>query len=136
MTQSIKTSSYLLDSTNKLSFLSFFIVVDLQCYVNFRYVAIVVWSPSCIQLFCNAMDYSPPMFSVHGISQARILGWVAISCSWGFSWPRDWTHNSGVGRQILYHWATREAQFQVYSIVIRGWVVFVFVFFFADYIPV
>ena len=27
------------------------------------------------------MDYSPPGFSVHGISQARILEQVAISCS-------------------------------------------------------
>ena len=28
--------------------------------------------------------------SVHGISQARILEWVAISFSMGYSWPRDW----------------------------------------------
>jgi len=27
------------------------------------------------------MDYSPPGFSVHGIFQARILEWVAISYS-------------------------------------------------------
>ena len=27
---------------------------------------------------CNTMDYSPPGSSVHGISQARILEWVAI----------------------------------------------------------
>ena len=26
------------------------------------------------------------------------------------SWPRDWTYISCVGRQVLYHWATREAQ--------------------------
>ena len=31
------------------------------------------------------------------------------SFSRGSSWPRDWTHNSCTGRQILYHWATREA---------------------------
>ena len=29
--------------------------------------------------------------SVHGILQARILEWVAISSSRGSSWPRDWT---------------------------------------------
>ena len=29
--------------------------------------------------------------SVHGISQARILEWVAISFSRGIFWPRDWT---------------------------------------------
>ena len=30
---------------------------------------------------CNRMDCSPPGSSVHGISQARILEWVAISSS-------------------------------------------------------
>ena len=33
------------------------------------------------------LDYSPPDFSVHGIFQARILEWVAISYSRGFSNP-------------------------------------------------
>ena len=33
------------------------------------------------------MDYSPPGSSVHGISQARILEWLAISFSRGSSWP-------------------------------------------------
>jgi len=32
---------------------------------------------------CHSMDYSLPGFSVRGISQARILGWVAIPCSRG-----------------------------------------------------
>ena len=35
---------------------------------------------SCPTL-CDPMDCSPPGFSVHGISQARILEWVAISFS-------------------------------------------------------
>ena len=30
---------------------------------------------------CNPMDYSPPGASVHGILQARILGWVAMPSS-------------------------------------------------------
>ena len=33
---------------------------------------------SCIWLFCNPMDYSPPGSSVHGFTQERILEWVAI----------------------------------------------------------
>ena len=37
------------------------------------------------------MDCSPPGSSVHGILQARILEWVAISFSRGSSWPRDQT---------------------------------------------
>ena len=37
------------------------------------------------------MDCSPSGSFVHGILQARILGWFAISFSWGSSWTRDWT---------------------------------------------
>ena len=62
---------------------------------------------SCPAL-CDPMDCSPPGFSVHGISQARILEWVAISYSRDSSWPRNQTHISCVGRRILYHWATKE----------------------------
>ena len=40
---------------------------------------------------CNPMDYSPPDSSVHGILQARILEWIAISFSRGSSRPRDQT---------------------------------------------
>ena len=35
---------------------------------------------SCLTL-CDSMDCSPPISSVHGISQARILEWIAISSS-------------------------------------------------------
>ena len=55
------------------------------------------------------MDHSLTGSSVHGILQARILEWVAISFSRGSSWPRDQTWVSCIGRQILYRQATREA---------------------------
>ena len=77
---------------------------------------------SCPTL-CNPMDCSPPDSSVHGILQARTLKWVAISCSWGSSPPRDWTHVSCIsciGRWILYHWATWEA-WSVYHLQIFIW---------------
>ena len=48
--------------------------------------------------------------SVHWISQARILEWVALSFSKASSQPRDPNRVSWVsctGRQILYHCATR-----------------------------
>ena len=38
---------------------------------------------------CDPMDCSPPGSSVHGILQARILQWVAISFSRESSQPRD-----------------------------------------------
>ena len=40
---------------------------------------------------CDPMDGSPPDSSVHGIFQARILEWVAISFSRRSSQPRDQT---------------------------------------------
>ena len=45
---------------------------------------------NCVQLF-NSMDCSPPGSSVHGILQARILEWIAISFSRGSSQPRNGT---------------------------------------------
>ena len=58
---------------------------------------------------------SQPGPSVHWLSQARILAWVAISFSMGSSWPRDRTHVPCIGRWILYHWATSEAPIPPYS---------------------
>ena len=43
------------------------------------------------RLYCNPVDCSPPSTSVHGISPARILDWVAIPLSRGSSQPRDQT---------------------------------------------
>ena len=63
---------------------------------------------SCPTLY-DPIDYSMPGSSVCGISQTRILEWVAISSSRGSSWPRYRTHVSCVGRQFLHRWATREA---------------------------
>ena len=62
---------------------------------------------SCPPL-CNPMGCAPS--SVPGILQARILEWVAISSSRGSSWCRDQAYASCIGRRILYHWATGEAQ--------------------------
>ena len=55
------------------------------------------------------MDYSLPGSTVRGISQARILEWVAVSFSRGSFQIRDQTHVSCIGLWILYHWATVEA---------------------------
>ena len=43
---------------------------------------------------CDSMDCSLPGSSVHGILQARILEWVAVTSPRGSSWPRDQTHIS------------------------------------------
>ena len=71
----------------------------------------LTWACVCAQLLqsclilCNPMDCSPPGSSVYGISQARILEWVAMPSSRGSSWPRNWTHvscTSKIGKRILY----------------------------------
>ena len=46
----------------------------------FREEAVIVVSDSVVSSLCN-----PPGSSVHGVLQARILEWVAISFSWGSS---------------------------------------------------
>ena len=70
---------------------------------------VCVPAQSCLT-FWNNMDCSgPPGSSVHGIFQAEILEWVAISSSRGSSRPRDWTWISSIsctGRWVLYHCAT------------------------------
>ena len=54
-------------------------------YSRFSLVTYFIYAVLCLiaQLYltlCNSMDYSPPGSSVHGILQARILGW-------GLPWP-------------------------------------------------
>ena len=56
---------------------------------------------------CNLIAYSPPGSSVHGISQARMLEWIAMPTSRASSQPRDWTQVSYVScivRRVLYHY--------------------------------
>ena len=66
------------------------------CLITRNYVSksfgkkCVLVAQSCPTL-CDPMDCSPPGFSVHGIFQARILEWIAISFSKGTSQPRDQT---------------------------------------------
>ena len=47
---------------------------------------------SCVLTFCDPLDFSLPVSSTCGIFQTKILEWVAISSSRGFSQPRDQTH--------------------------------------------
>ena len=61
---------------------------------------------------CNLMDCSPPGSSVHGISQARILGWFAIPSPRGSSQPRGWTWVSCTAGRFFAIWTTRKALLQ------------------------
>ena len=64
---------------------------------------------SCLTLW-DPVDCRPPGPSVHGILQARILEWVAISFSRGSFWLRDWIQVSHIVGRFFTVWATREAQ--------------------------
>ena len=59
--------------------------------------------------FSTPWTVAPPGLSVHGILQARILEWAAVSFSRESSQPRDWTRVSWIGRQNLYWRAIKEA---------------------------
>ena len=79
--------------------------------IAFVYSCEVKWSElaqSCPTL-CDPMDSSPPGSSIHGILQARILEWVAISFSRGTSRPRDRTRVSHLACRGFTLWATGEA---------------------------
>ena len=61
----------------------------------------------CLTL-CDPMDCSLPGSPVHGIFQAIVLEWIAISFSSGSSRPRDWTRVSHIVDRHFTVWATRE----------------------------
>ena len=61
----------------------------------------------------DRMDCSSPGSYVHGIFQATILEWVAISYSKGSSQPREWSQVSHIAGRFFTVWTTREALFIV-----------------------
>ena len=63
---------------------------------------------SRVSLFATLQNYSPPGSSVHGISQASILEWVAIPLSRGSSQPRDRAWVSHIVGRLFTIWVTRE----------------------------
>ena len=65
-------------------------MISLAYRFFFKYVK----SLSHVQLLSDPIYCSPPGSSVHGILQARILEWVAISFSRRSSRPRDRAHIS------------------------------------------
>ena len=59
-------------------------------------------------VYCNSVDWNLPGSSVHGISQAGILEWIAIFFLKGSTWPRDGAHISCTERGFFTIWAARE----------------------------
>ena len=79
-------------------------------YCVFPFICVCVKvTQSCPTLY-NPVGCNLPGFSVHGILQARILEWVAIPFSRGFSQFRDWTQVSHIAGGFFTSWDTSEAQ--------------------------
>ena len=74
---------------------------------------------------CDPTDCSLSGSSVHGIFQARVLEWIAISFSRGSSQPRNWTWVSRIAGRLFTIWATREAPDWNISIYLSKFVVVV-----------
>ena len=85
-----------------------YIHIYIYIYVYVWYFCYCLATKLCLTLR-NPMDCSLPGSFVFGISQARILEGAASSFSSESSrlWVRTWV--TFIGREILYHWATREA---------------------------
>ena len=88
-----------------------------------RNTGLFTYGCCCLVAVSNSLwphDCSPPGSSAYRISQTRILEWNAIAFSRGSSQTRVQTRISCIGRQILYHWATREAPSPMGVLVYAG----------------
>ena len=77
----------------------------LQGSVSVHQVCVCSVAQLCLTL-CDSADCSPPGFSVHGVFQARILEWVAISSSRGIFLIQGLNMCLLHWQVILYHGAT------------------------------
>ena len=76
--ESIHTKTHTHSQTKNIVLLQFTQVLS-HMKQPFRTTVLAQSEPT----LCNIMDYNRPDSSVHGISQAKILEWVAISYSRG-----------------------------------------------------
>ena len=70
--------------------------VSVTFFETFHIISVCMLVAQSCPTLCDPMDCSPPASSVHGIFQARVLEWVAVSSSRG-SFPTQ-------GSNPLLHW--------------------------------
>ena len=90
------------------------------CLSHIRFTSLVPeWNQVCVSCLSRQVlsDASATPWTVArqaplslGFPRQGYWEWVAIPFSRRPFWPRDQTLDSCIGRRILYHWATREAQ--------------------------
>ena len=78
------------------------VCVCVYACARYVYCCCCLVAQSCPTL-CEPLDHSLPGSSVHVVSHARILEWVAISSSRGSSQPRERTCISCTGSRVLDH---------------------------------
>ena len=77
----------------------------------------VLVTQSCPTL-CDPMDCNPPGSSVHGILQARIFEWVAITFSRGSTWSKVWTWVSHITDRFCTVWVTKLSPISCHLLVV------------------
>ena len=77
-------------------------------------LCVYVFICSVVPDSCDPIDCILPGSAVHGILQARMLEWVAISC-YTSSWPRNWTWVSWIAGGLFTDWATKDAGYIMWN---------------------
>ena len=78
----------------------------------FLYVwKVYIWVTQSCPTLGDPMDHSMPGYSVHWLSQATILEWIAIPFSQGYSQSRDWTCVPCIAGRFFTIWITRKTLF-------------------------
>ena len=115
-------------SSLNLMFLRFISFAACNCHYFLLHACMLKSYPT----FCDPVDYSLLSSSLHGILWARILEWVAMPSSRGFSWSRDRTYISCVSciaGGFFTHRATREALFSSTAWYYKNMLYFTFSFY-------
>ena len=111
--QGLFTQHLSLHNTQLLSNLNFSFTACPSSGPSFHFPMLMSYPVCLLSGVCLfATPWTVAHQTAHGISQARILDWVAISSCRDLCTPRHWTCISWIsciGRGILYHLATWEA---------------------------
>ena len=91
------------DFSNQKYRISYDADLSTQILIPFKHNSWITLRPKVMTILSSVISDTlwlhglyPPVSSVQGILQARIVEWVAIPFSSGSSWPRDWTLSSAL----------------------------------------
>ena len=99
---------FIIWATSEALYMCVYVCVCVCVCVTWKKVKLLL-AQSCLTLW-DPMNCSSPGSSVHGISQARILEWIAIPFSRRSYQPRDQSWVSCIAGRFFTIWATREAR--------------------------